>query len=388
MELRSFVGPDLKETLARVKRDLGPEAVILSTRSRRVAGGDHTGPRREIEVIAARSATAGTGWEPEPGAGEAGVAIPSLVAALTRELRELTRLMRQPWPDPAYPRWLKSYPQAEAFYLRLAAAGLSPWVREKWLGQVHALLTGHPDPEAEARAGWQALLSLFSVTVGSPPPGPPPRGVALVGATGVGKTTTLAKLALRAALAESRRVGLISLDQERVGAMEQLSCFARLADLPLYPAGTRQELAEALERLGQCEVIFIDTPGVNPCQPGVSEKLRHQLGGLPIDCHLLLATPASEAHLAQTLKAFRGLPLASLLLTKVDETTELVGCVNRICQSGLPVSYLTTGPRVPEDLEAATPSRLACLLLDLWREAPLFSGARLSGREVFGHAEG
>jgi flagellar biosynthesis protein FlhF len=105
-----------------------------------------------------------------------------------------------------------------------------------------------------------------------------------------------------------------------------------------------------------------------------------------VECHLLLPAPASESHLALTLQAFGALPLASVLLSKVDETEDMAGCINQLCLSGLSVSYLTTGPRVPEDVEAATAARLASLILASRRPEPVVAAATPLG-EVALHAD-
>ncbi|MCL6622437.1 MAG: hypothetical protein K6T55_10080 [Syntrophobacterales bacterium] len=387
MELRTFVGPDLKETLARVKRELGPEAVILSTQSRRPAGGRHNWRLREIEVVAAvpPGSLPESGRPPEGDHSREGLS--PLLSALHQELREVKSLLSRRLAEDPAPAWLQAYPEAAAFFHRLAAAGLSALVRGRWLAQVRPLLKGTRGPEQEQQAALQALRRLVPVSPGESAPPGGPRRVVLVGASGVGKTTTLAKLAIKAALVEGRRVGLISLDQERLGAVEQVGSFARLAGLPCQAATDRQELLRCLETLKDCEDIFIDTPGFNPCRPGLGEHLRRLLGGLPVVCHLLLPAPASEAHLALTLQAFATVSPATVILTKVDETQEVTGCVNQLCHRNLPVSYLTTGPRVPEDLEPASASRLAALVLTSRRPEAIWSRVPPSCEEVVLHAD-
>lgn len=363
MELRTFVGPDLKETLARVKRELGPEAIILSTQSRRPVRGESHRRHREVEVVAALPGGGIPGTGSPPAGPDSPEGFSPLLAALHQELREVKTLLHRRLHQDAVPGWLGAYPEAMAFFHRLAGAGLSALVLEKWLAQVRLLLNGHRGPEKESQVALRALMHLMPVGLSARPENGCPRPMVLLGASGVGKTTTLAKLAIKAALVEGRRVGLISLDHERLGAVEQLAGFARLAGLPCLSATGRGELLQCLESLTNSEDIFIDTPGFNPCRPGLGEHLRHLLGDLPVECHLLLPAPASESHLALTLQAFSALPLASVLLSKVDETKDMAGCINQLCLSGLSVSYLTTGPRVPEDVEAATAARLASLIL-------------------------
>lgn len=386
MELKTFVGPDLKETLARVKRELGPEAIILSTQSRRPARGGSDHRNREIEVVAALPAGSMPGSGALPAGHDSPEGFSPLLAALHQELREVKNLLSRRLQEDLVPAWLQAYPEATAFFHRLAGVGLSASVLEKWLAQVRRLLNGHRGPEKETQMALRALLQLLPISLSSGSKIDSSRRMVLLGASGVGKTTTLAKLAIKAALLEGRRVGLISLDQERLGAVEQLAGFARLAGLPCLSATDRQELHQCLESLTNCEDVFIDTPGFNPCHPGLEEHLRHLLGDLPVECHLVLPTPASESHLALTMQAFGALPLASVLLSKVDETQDIAGCINQLCHSGIPVSYLTTGPRVPEDVEVATASRLASLILASRRPEPVMAAAIPTG-EVALHAD-
>lgn len=386
MELRTFVGPDLKEALARVKRELGPEAIILSTQSRRPARGGGDRRDREIEVVAALPGGSIPGWGSPPAGLELPEGFSPLLAALHQELREVKSLLHRRLHQDAAPGWLQAYPEVMAFFQRLAGAGLSALVLEKWLAQVRLLLSGHRGPERESQVALRALMQLLPIGVSLGAPNDCPRRMVLLGASGVGKTTTLAKLASKAALVEGRRVGLISLDHERLGAVEQLAGFARLAGLPCLSATGREELLRCLDSLSTCEDIFIDTPGLNPCRPGLREHLQQLLGDLPVECHLLLPAPASESHLALTLQGFGALPLSSVLLSKVDETEDIAGCINQLCRHGLPVSYLTTGPGVPEDVEAATASRLASLILASRRPEAVVAAATPSG-EVALHAD-
>jgi len=381
MELRTFVGTDLQETLAQVKRELGPEAVILSTQSRRLGPGDNGRGRREVKIVAALT---GPGASPGSAREDSRTAAPPLLVALHQEMRELKNLVCRRLGGEGIPEWLQAYPEILAFHQHLAGRGLSAPVLERWLERVRLLLA--ENREGQEEVGMRALQSLFCITSWRAPGSRRPLCRVLVGTSGVGKTTTLAKLAVKAALVEGRPVGLISLDHARLGALEQLAAFARLADLPLYAATSRAELARILETFRDCEEVFIDTPGLNPCRPELGSELQRLLGGLPVECHLLVSAGASEPHLSATFRALRFLPLASLMITKVDETRDLTGCLHQVLHRGLSLSYLTTGPRVPEDLEPATPARLAALLVGPWREGPLFPSAPQLALQEAGHA--
>lgn len=388
MQLRTFIGRDLQETLAQVKRELGPEAVILSTQHRKVpAGGSNGRRRREIEVTAAIDRMPLPATEDlqatEP---PRGLASPADLETLREEIRDLKALLLRRLNGTSVPAGLTPHPELVAFHQELICLGLSQQVIDKWLDQLEILLA-QGNGKAVGRPGAvEALKNILTVvdpwqtlTEGS-------CRWLFLGATGVGKTTTLAKLAVEAALARQQSVGLISLDHQRLGAIEQLAAFARLADLPLIAASNRAELAQALTTLSHLGCIFIDTPGQNPQGPHLGWDLLEFFGSFPqIECHLLISAGTSEAHMGQSIQGFGALPLASLILTKVDECRDLAAFVNQQYMSGLPLSYLTTGQRVPEDLEPASRSRLASLLLaaEPW---PLAMPGAGEIDKVLGHA--
>ena len=200
-----------------------------------------------------------------------------------------------------------------------------------------------------------------------------PRRWTLLGSTGVGKTTTIAKLAIQAAFMKKKRVGLISMDNGRLGGQEQLAAYARISGLPLVTAQNRRELAEALDQMINLEFILIDTPGRNPADAAMAQELHQLFGELPgLEHHLVLSATATEDNLADTLQGFNVLPITSCIMTKTDEARDIVGVFNQLSRKKLALSYLTMGQKVPEDLEMATYRLLAGLLLkphcgnDVW----------------------
>lgn len=191
-----------------------------------------------------------------------------------------------------------------------------------------------------------------------------PRIVALVGPTGVGKTTTIAKLAAVHALQKKVRVALVTIDNFRVGAVEQLKNYAMIMGVPLAVAATPEELERVLTSFRDKELILIDTPGRSPRD---REQLAELKGFLEtrfaIETHLCLAATTKDRELRETIERFGMLPVNRLLFTKLDES-ESFGClVNMLMQHKLQVSYVTNGQRVPEDIAVATGKKLAAMIL-------------------------
>ena len=184
--------------------------------------------------------------------------------------------------------------------------------------------------------------------------------IALVGATGAGKTTTIGKLATRWSMQHgSQDLALVSTDGYRVGARDQLMTYSRLLGAPLHTANSGEELAQALERLKSKKLILIDTAGMGPRDA----RLKEQLAALKLGAaraRVFLALPAhGEANaLDEAVRSFANLTPDACILTKVDEAASLGAALSTILRHKLRIAYLCNGQRVPEDLHAAYDRRL------------------------------
>ncbi len=190
--------------------------------------------------------------------------------------------------------------------------------------------------------------------------------VALVGPTGVGKSTTLAKLAALARYKDGRKVGLISTDTYRVAAVEQLSAYARLLELPLAVAEDRQQMEEALGAFGDRELVFIDTAGQGPHD---EKRLREVQDLLRLEdrihTHLVISATTKHSDTRDILKRFEPLRYDGLIVTKLDESRSHGILLNAPHWCGRPLTYLGLGQGVPQDIEVATAERVADLVLNL-----------------------
>lgn len=185
--------------------------------------------------------------------------------------------------------------------------------------------------------------------------------VALVGATGVGKTTTIAKLAARYTLKHGpHRVALITTDNYRVAAHEQLRSYARIMGVPMRVTGDAESLRAALDSLCDKELILIDTAGMSQRDMTLNKQFSMlQAEGLPpIKTYLTLATNCQRGVLHETTEKFKEMPLAGCILTKIDETTSMGGALSVAVEHNLQISYLCDGQQVPEDMHLARPHSL------------------------------
>jgi flagellar biosynthesis protein FlhF len=192
-----------------------------------------------------------------------------------------------------------------------------------------------------------------------------PRVICLVGPTGVGKTTTVAKLAATCKLRHARRVGLITSDTYRIAAVEQLRTYAGIIGLPLKVANTPAEMTQAIADLSAMDVIIVDTAGRSQHDARRLDELKAFItAAAPDETHLVLASTVGETVLQRTADRFKPLGPDRCILTKLDEavcTGQIAGLTGRI---GLPLSFVTVGQEVPDDIEPARPDRLARVALD------------------------
>jgi len=184
--------------------------------------------------------------------------------------------------------------------------------------------------------------------------------IALVGSTGVGKTTTIAKIAARFRHTHGKRsVAMVSTDHFRIGAQEQLQNFARLLEIPLLMASSSEELCDRLDMLSDKKLVLIDTAGMSQHDLRLSEQFHRLQAGAPsIKPYLVLSANTQLAALNQTILNFKKVKLAGAIVTKLDEAASLGGVITASVRHQLPLVYCGTGQKVPQDLEPAKSHRL------------------------------
>lgn len=181
-----------------------------------------------------------------------------------------------------------------------------------------------------------------------------PTVVVLIGPTGVGKTTTIAKLAANFALFEGKSVGLITIDTYRIAAVEQLKTYAEIINLPIEVVYTVGEFKKALSKLGDKDLILVDTAGRSQKNKHHIKELKQFLAGRnPDETHLVLSANTKLDDLLETAEAFQAVSYNRLIITKLDETNELDNIIEFLDKINIPISYVTTGQSVPEDIEVA-----------------------------------
>jgi len=255
------------------------------------------------------------------------------------------------------------------YYTGMLDNGVPADIADELVGSVRTELS--PAELADPQIVRQTLLRGLAAKVPTAAPivpartGEPARTVAFIGPTGVGKTTTIAKLAATLKLKHGRRVGLITADSYRIAAVEQLRTYAGIIGVPVRIALTPAEMAQARAAFLDCDVVLVDTAGRSPSD---EQRLGERAGFLeaaePAEVHLVLSASMAERSMVRAIERFGRLGPDRLLLSKLDEADGLGVIVAAATASHLPVAYVSTGQEVPDDFEPANSERLARLALE------------------------
>lgn len=407
MNLRTYSAATMAEALQQVKRELGSDAVILHTRTlskRRWMG---LGKQELVEItagtgvnIGARTRRPATSGSREPAAtprpaprriapeirrqGLVAATIPAaespvksllqtpaaasaMVMGLSEEVNNLktlvqdlvkeTRASKAPTvPEDLFDQYLHLIENQVADELATdIVKNLRPQLRADHLKNTEFVR----DRLAEQI---EKMLPVTGPLTKTKTTGP--HIVALIGPTGVGKTTTVAKLAANLKLRENKRIGLITIDTFRIAAVDQLKKYADILGSPLKVVNRPDELAEAIAAMQDCDFVLIDTAGRSPTDTMKLAELKNFLdAGKPDEVHLVLASTASQSCIESAVERFGKVRVDKIIFTKLDEAVHIGVVLNVIRKVNKSLSYVTTGQDVPDDIEVGKGRRLAQLIL-------------------------
>lgn len=371
MKSRTYRAGTLREALAQVRRDLGEDALILDTREVRRRSWLGLRGRERVEVVAADgdsprldvsiAAEARSGSDPLGDRFDARLSrLHAMVADLSRQGRIEQWVPNLPaeWAAPYAFLLERDVPDPLARRLARSAVVGASSVGEGLSGGDFDFDRGWKDALTEAVEQCLAIAPPIAAVEGSR------RIVALVGPTGVGKTTTAAKLAAEFKLSRGLRVGLVTVDTYRIAAAEQLRTYAEIIDLPFSVVNAAREIRRAIDDLGRLDLVLIDTAGRSPRDEVKIRELAEFLDeARPDETHLVLSAAASERALGAAVERFSAVRADRLILTKLDEADSLGDVFGVLCRAERPVSYLTAGQAVPDDIEPADRRRLARRIL-------------------------
>jgi flagellar biosynthesis protein FlhF len=391
MNLQTFKAASMAEALAQVKSNMGHDAVILHTRTyqRRI----WLGLRKQevVEITAGRGLNVnsqrrvvrrGSGND---GPGLLPAAAPAPAVLRPRQLletpaansvvmlnvsQELTAL-KSMVKDLVNQQHRKQSPDVpeELFqhYLNLinnqVAEELAQQIVQNLRQEIRPEYLSQPQFVREKVAEQlEKLLPVAGPLVRTKRMGP--HVVALIGPTGVGKTTTIAKLAANLKLREKHSVGLITLDTYRIAAIEQLRKYADILHCPLKAVGRPEDLPEAMQGMGNCEFVLIDTAGRSPNDTLKLGELKEFIDtAKPDEVHLVLSTTASRECVELAISRFGDVRVDKIIFTKIDEAAHVGVVLNVVHKVNKALSYITTGQDVPDDIEVGHGRKLAQLIL-------------------------
>ncbi len=388
MQIKRYEAVDMQEALKLVKGDLGADAVILSTKQIKKDNGVFgMFSRQVIEVVAARDYVNKQQVNAQPEGLQNGFietdqflkeeirkirddmrGTPGELKDMKSELGLLKGYIQELLREGEQEHLKTLHDKLVIFFRRLMSEGMDRNIAYRLVQILNNKLSEEQKDDTDEinRYGHELIQKQVKIT------GPicnehKERKIAVfIGPTGVGKTTSIAKIAAKYTLIDKKKVSLITFDTYRVGAVEQLKIYARIIGLPVDVVLSPSDLKAVIDKKKDSDLILIDTAGR-------SHKDRDyvtELGNLAsqkeeIDCHLVLSATSSNTVLNDIIGKFKDIKINSLLFTKLDEADNYGAVFSSMINAQRPLSYFTTGQRVPEDIELASAGRLSRLILKM-----------------------
>ncbi|KAA8675199.1 flagellar biosynthesis protein FlhF [Clostridium sp. MT-14] len=378
MIVKKYKANSMNEAITRIKYELGSEAVIISQRKIRKKGILGFFSKKILEVTAAvdnrkkednmnygiktikrilnngiRNEESENSSLKQNSSMTGGVYEDSIVEknndALVKEVHQMKGMLDKMMNNP-YGNIGKSELQ-----VKLENSDLNENVIKKILSSINIMEDDRKDEE-KLKEVVQNMIKVDS--------GKLSRAVVLIGPTGVGKTTTIAKLAGRMALIEKKKIGLITIDTYRIGAVEQLRTYADIMNIPFKVVLTMKDMEKAIEDMGDCDAILIDTTGRNSKNKMQISELRAFIDKVKTDnIHLVISCTTKNRDIDAIVSGYRQLKYNYVIITKLDETCTYGSILNILQSAKKPISFVTTGQNVPEDIKSMSSEELTKLVL-------------------------
>ncbi len=353
MRIKKFTANSYTDALEQVKNELGDDALIMNTRSIKPDSPlSSQNAATKVEITAAvefKEPVVSNFTEELQLDKENGLDIKSLIFNLLSENSQAQTL------------GLKSS-QFE-IYSHLVENGLDERLASKILIKAKAETDADPSKEKMRAMDLMQKIIPFKGEINLKNEGP--KIVAFVGPTGVGKTTTIAKIAADYAIRQNKKIALVSLDTYRLGAVNQLEIYGDIMQLPVEIAEGSKELREIVKKHSDKDLILIDTIGRSHRDKDYSQQLKKIFTGVGgVETHLVLSVTAQEKQFASTYQQFLPLGVDRVLFTKLDEGLSFGPIFNFSVRNRIPLSYFTMGQNVPEDLEIAVPDKVISLIFN------------------------
>lgn len=372
MRIKKYEAPSIEIALHKVRNELGPEALILQTQKVKRRPRFSLFKKEVVEVTAAldnnrqKPATS-----PYPDNGKNLIKNPVNVfenrfMQLQKQLTDVGSMVMNIKTQLSTGNVKLPEPLTQLYKDLVTEAQFENDVAEKLLFEINQnIVNGDKLTSEKIRQELELLIADKVMISGAVNVEPGKRKVIiLVGPTGVGKTTTLAKLAAHFALVENRKVALITADTYRIAAVDQLKTYAEIINIPLDVTVSAQECRSALAVHSDKDVVLIDTAGRSPYnKEQVEELIKIIKASGPCETHLVLSSSTAVPDTVKAVEAFGAENINNLLFTKLDEAAGPGRLVSILIKTGLPLSYVTNGQNVPQDIAVYSPPQIASLVI-------------------------
>jgi flagellar biosynthesis protein FlhF len=377
MRLKTYTVNNISQVIPMIKRDLGEDALILNTKKVKTGGFFGLFKQEKLEVIAAvdtnlsekKKNIESMSTETKPLEKiEETVVIESEnpptkkdenLEELMSELKSLKQFMFQSIDEERLPDVLK------ALKTKLNDQGITVEVQSELLGKLMLVLDRHPN-YSEDKIHALARKEIIKL-INAHKKRPSRRKIDIIcfiGPTGVGKTTTIAKIAADYLLNEDKKVGLITSDTYRIAAVEQLKTYSSILNIPIRVVESSADLTAAIDDLCDCDIILMDTAGRNYQQKQYIDDLKLMLPETKkIQINLVLSLTSKYEDMKKIIDNFQTIEMDQLILTKKDETSSSGAILNLIYHYSIPIRYIANGQNVPDDIVTVTPELIANFVL-------------------------
>lgn len=365
MKVKKYIAPSMPEAMKKVRQDLGTNAVILQTKEVKRGGFLGLFAKKRIEVVA--------GLDPNPirsdeskketVLGEVEKTIsPSVqrdnevILSELQQLKQMIHLQSSGKLDSELPEYQLAFRHLvdqevdEAVAIEIINTIIKSNGKEEQITYEAVMEAVGEYIEKRIRSFDLSRLTEKKV-------------IQFIGPTGVGKTTTIAKIAATLMLNNLKKVAFITTDTYRIAAVDQLKTYARILNVPLEVAYSLEEYREAIAKLKDYDVILVDTAGRNFREEKFVDQLeKNSEADTELDTYLVLSLTAKPKDIMDTFDQFHAIPIQAIIFTKIDETTQFGSLINLPLTKGVDIAFLTNGQDVPDDLLIANPKKISQLI--------------------------
>jgi flagellar biosynthesis protein FlhF len=360
MKIKRYIVDSLPQAVQQIRLELGENAVILNKKETKTGGFLGLFQRKQLEVIAALEDTKSKSKDVVPSVPKE-VKMAPVESEVLQRINQIEQLLgdfikKQNHPEPQTPsilaKWLKRLAEQEV------DEDVIQYIVKKIMAH-HPLIERQTEQEV-AGIVLSTITKLFQDGIAPEGLDPDATLITLIGPTGVGKTTTIAKLASRQVLFQRKKVGFLTADTFRIAAIEQLKTYANILNIPIEVVESPDQLNQSLNNLKNCQMIFMDSAGRNYLEEQYIEEINDFLSQqLKQENHLVLSMTARWKDMKQIVEKMKSVQIDRVTLTKWDESTCYGAALNLVYHYPYPLSFLSLGQGVPEDIMLADPEYMA-----------------------------